>query len=239
VRAGTAPSGGGAVGAERDPQSFDRLAEEYDFAASLERRPDFFVDNLPARRRRALDVGCGTGILALELARHFESVLAVDVSEPMLAIARLRRLAPNVEYRRADAERLEVEGEFDAIVSHTTFHHLTDPRATLARLRRALAPAGRLLLVDNVARRPALPRHVFVIGALLGFPATLRDHGLRAAWRLLRFRLSRPWLEHLLSDRYLSEERFRALFGAELPGARFERMGVFMSLVWEAPAREA
>src|ERR1035437_705743 len=46
-----------------DPRSFDHLAEEYDFAASLERRPDIFLSHLPQRRHRVLDVGCGTGVL--------------------------------------------------------------------------------------------------------------------------------------------------------------------------------
>jgi SAM-dependent methyltransferase len=55
-----------------DPRSFDHLAEEYDFAASLERRPDFFLSHLPQCRRRVLDVGCGIGVLAFELSRHFE-----------------------------------------------------------------------------------------------------------------------------------------------------------------------
>src|SRR6266853_55729 len=110
----------------RDPRSFDHLAEEYDFAASLERRPDFFLSHLPQRHRRVLDVGCGTGILALELSRHFESVVAIDISEPMLAIARRKRAAANIEYRLADANQLVLERKFDAIVSHTTFHHLED-----------------------------------------------------------------------------------------------------------------
>lgn len=71
-----------------NPQSFDHLAEMYDRAVSIERRHDFFLQNLPLRRRRALEIGCGTGLLARELSRHFDSVLAIDISEPMLAIAR-------------------------------------------------------------------------------------------------------------------------------------------------------
>jgi SAM-dependent methyltransferase len=187
------------VRSDFDPQSFDHLAEEYDFAASLERSSDFFLVNLPELRRRALDVGCGTGILARELAGHFDSVLAVDVSEPMLALARRARPAENLEYRWADANALDVEGSFDAIVSHTTFHHLRDISGTLASL------ADRL-------------------------------HGSRAAWRLLRFRFSPGWLDHLTSDRYLSEEGFRGVYGSALPGARFTRLEHFMGVVWQREA---
>jgi len=72
-----------------DPQSFDSFAERYDAAAELERSHDFFLSNLPNRRGRGLGGrGAGPGLLAGELARHFTTVVAVDVSEPMLAIAK-------------------------------------------------------------------------------------------------------------------------------------------------------
>src|ERR1700733_920059 len=66
-----------------DSRSFDHLADEYDFVASLEQNPAFFLKHLPERHRRVLDVGCGTGILAHELSRHFTSVVGIDISEPM------------------------------------------------------------------------------------------------------------------------------------------------------------
>src|ERR1700759_426421 len=105
-----------------NPSSFDHMAELYDAATSIERKHEFFLENLPRRRGRVLDIGCGTGLLAWELSKHFESVLAIDISEPMLAIARAKRSAPNIEYRLADASAAVIEGTFDAIVSHTTFH---------------------------------------------------------------------------------------------------------------------
>jgi ubiquinone/menaquinone biosynthesis C-methylase UbiE len=221
-----------------DPRSFDHLAEEYDFAASLERRPDFFLSQLPANRRRVLDVGCGTGILAIELSRHFESVVAIDISEPMLAIARGKRAAANIEYRLADANQLVLEQGFDAIVSHTTFHHLDDVSQTLDVLKAALAPGGHLILVDNVSRWPPgiLRRaYPFVIKSCLKLlPNTFR-YGLGPAWRLLRFYTSSPWLAQVTTDRYLSAEGFRKVYGELLPGAEFTRLPCFMGVVWRAP----
>lgn len=220
-----------------DPRSFDHLVDEFDFAASLKRRPDFFLKHLPKRRRRALDVGCGTGTLAHELARHFDSVLAIDISEPMLAFARKKRSAPNLEYRRADANALELEGEFDAIVSHTTFHHLEDVGKTLATLRAALAPEGRIVIIDMVSEREASSRYVYASHAFVVFIPNIFYHGLRAAVRLFRFQTSRAWLDHLTTDCFLTEAGFREVYGQVLPGASFTRFKYFVGVVWQAPAK--
>ena len=221
----------------RDPRSFDHLAEEYDFAASLERRPDFFLSHLPQRRRRVLDVGCGTGILAEELARHFQAVVGIDISEPMLAIACRKRAAANIEYRRADVNQLVLEEKFDAIVSHTTFHHLEDVPRTLSVLKTALEPDGRLILVDNVVRWPFLVRHTSLRNALscLKFPSDALRYGLHPARRLFQFRVSRSWLAHVMADQKLSADDFREVYGQLLPGASFTRLKYFMGVVWQAP----
>ena len=137
-----------------------------------------------------------------------------------------------VELRTDD---LRVEGPFDLIATHTTFHHLRDVPATLRRLKTLLRPGGRLLIVDNCSERPAVPRWVYQVGAFVDGPNDWRRHGAAAAARLFRFRLSRAWLDHLASDRYLSEAGFHEAYGPELPGADFSRR-FFMRIAWTAPA---
>ncbi len=224
--------------AERAPQSFDAFAERYAYMAALERDHGFFLRKLPTQRRRALEIGCGAGGLARELAHHFDEVMAIDLSEPMLALARSDSAESNLTSLRMDANSLSLTGRFDFIASHTTFHHLTDVPKTLRTLRGLTAPGGRVAIVDAVSERPAIPKWQFAAGALLAPPRDCFRHGPIAALRLLRFRLSRPWLAHLASDRYLSPARFRELFGAELPGARFETLGPFLGALWDAPANE-
>jgi SAM-dependent methyltransferase len=221
-----------------NPQSFDHFAERYDAATAIERRHDFFLENLPERRGRVLEIGCGTGLLAQELARHFESVLAVDISAPMLAIARARRAAPNIEYRLADAASASIEGPFDAIVSHTTLHHIADAAGTITRLKPLVAPRGRFLIVDVVDRWPWLDRSRagLLAGACVAAGLDVTRHGLASAVTLFRFRISRPWLDHLMSDRYLSKEAFRQCYGDLLPGAKITCNRYFGKVVWEAAA---
>lgn len=222
--------------AKKDPRSFDTFAERYAYMAALEHDPAFFLRNLPAQRRRALEIGCGAGTLARALARRFDEVIAIDVSEPMLALARCDSAETNLVFLCMDASSLVLSGPFDLIASHTTFHHLTDVPKTLRTLRGLAAPGGRIAIVDAVSERPAIPKWHFAVGALLAPPRDCLRHGPIAALRLLRFRLSRPWLAHLASDRYLSATRFRELFGAALPGARFEPVGPFLGMLWDAPA---
>ena len=220
-----------------NPRSFDHLAEEYDFVATRERSPAFFLENIPPQRRRVLDVGCGTGLLAYDLSRHFASIVAIDISEPMLAIARAKRSASNIQYRLADANHLTLNQRFDAIVSHTAFHHLEDVSETLRVLKASLEPRGRLILVDNVRRWPVIPRNAcaFIAKACLKFPPDLFHHGHCSAWRIFQFRTSRHWLDHVMSDHILSSARFREIYAAALPGATFTPMKYFMGVMWQAP----
>ena len=202
-------------------QSFDGFAAQYDEAASLERKHDFFVDNLPHRRESVLDVGCGTGLLSHELSRHFRAVVALDISEPMLAVARKKRSASNIDYRLCDVNRFSSEVRFDAIVSHTAFHHLPEIPATLSKLKGFLAPHGRLIAVDCIARFPAIiPRWspFYRIYAALHFLPDRVYRGAGAARTLWRFRTCRAWIAHLKSDQYFSPSRFRKVYAACLPG---------------------
>jgi ubiquinone/menaquinone biosynthesis C-methylase UbiE/DNA-binding transcriptional ArsR family regulator len=96
------------------------------------------------------DLGCGTGRLTEALAPFVGSVVAIDESRGMLAMAR-RRLGstPNVEFRSGDVMSLPVEnGELNAAVLGLVLNYATDPVALLIEVRRSLARGGRILIID-------------------------------------------------------------------------------------------
>ncbi|HEX2253848.1 MAG TPA: metalloregulator ArsR/SmtB family transcription factor [Thermoanaerobaculia bacterium] len=105
------------------------------------------------------DLGCGTGRSAEALAPFVARVVAVDESPEMLAAAELRLAGGsgraglrNVVLRRGTLEALPVaDGELDAAVLGLVLHHLAEPAAVLVEAARALAPGGRLLVVDMLA----------------------------------------------------------------------------------------
>jgi ubiquinone/menaquinone biosynthesis C-methylase UbiE len=107
------------------------------------------LDLLPGER--VIDIGCGPGYLAAEIAEAVGPdglVLGVDPSPHMLAIA-ARRGAP-VVLREGNALALPAEdGSFDAAVSTQVYEYVPDIGAALAEVRRVLRPDGRLLVLDT------------------------------------------------------------------------------------------
>ena len=129
---------------------------------------------------RVLDLGCGTGTLALrvKLACPGAEVVGLDADDRMLGTARRKagRAGAAVEFVRGHAQRLPFpDGAFDRVVSSLFFHHLP-PEAKAAALReahRVLAPGGELHFADW--GRPAGPLMWFLflgIRLLDGFPNT-------------------------------------------------------------------
>jgi SAM-dependent methyltransferase len=119
----------------------------------------WILRNLPARRRAAVDVGCGMGVLAGKLAPHFTRVTGIDADEAMTAAASARLARdPAVTIRRCGFEEFASAagyGEADLITMVAVLHHL-DLDTTLARIPGLLAPGGRLLVV-GLARVSSLP----------------------------------------------------------------------------------
>jgi SAM-dependent methyltransferase len=94
----------------------------------------------------ALDVGCGFGETTVELARRCGTAVGVDVSEPMLAIARSEAPA-GVTYLCADAQAHAFEERFDLVFSRFGVMFFEDPAAAFANLRRSMRPGARLAAV--------------------------------------------------------------------------------------------
>lgn len=108
---------------------------------------------------RVLDLGCGTGVLAVLLAKEGCRVTGIDISPPMLdqagRRARAEGLEEQVTLRELGAVDLDAafpDASFDAVVSTLVFSELSDDEIayTLAECHRILQPRGRLLIADEV-----------------------------------------------------------------------------------------
>lgn len=150
---------------------FDRFAPEYDdWAGGLHGRVAGRLLEVakPRRNQSVLDVGTGTGLVALGAARLVGkrgTVVGVDVSERMLAEAR-RRAAANIRFVAMDAERLVFkDASFDLVFYGDVLAYLEDPTASLEEARRALRPGGRVAVAER--RRSLETEAQAVFGRLL------------------------------------------------------------------------
>ena len=119
---------------------------------------------------RVLDVGCGTGKLALLCARRGAQVIGIDASEPMLEVARNQAaaegLAERAEFLWLDASELTERfpsGSFDVIICSLVLSELSEraQRRLLAACQTLLAEGGRLIIVEEVQPEGRLARWVY------------------------------------------------------------------------------
>lgn len=122
--------------------------------------------------KRALDVGCGAGLLCEPLARLGAEVTGVDAASENIAVAKAHAEGSElaIDYRCGDVATLGLSS-FDLVCAMEVIEHVADKRAFLAALAAALAPGGlmvlstpnrtpqsRLLLVEGAERLGMIPR---------------------------------------------------------------------------------
>ncbi len=166
-------------------QGEQRAAKVNDLFAAIARRYDLLNDlqsfglhrcwkhhvvQLAAVRpgHRALDVCCGTGDLALALARCGAEVTGLDFSQAMLAIAETRRLkylqsaTTNPTFIQGDAQQLPFpDHSFDAVTVGYGLRNLASWETGLREMLRVARPGARLVVLDFGKPRNALWRAIY------------------------------------------------------------------------------
>ena len=92
----------------------------------------------PLDGKRALDVGCGAGLLCEPMARLGANVTGIDASPEVIAVARdhAAAMALDIDYRAGDVQ--ELEGQFDLVTSLEVIEHVAHPAAFLKALAKVL-----------------------------------------------------------------------------------------------------
>jgi SAM-dependent methyltransferase len=224
-------------------RTFDQLAVTFDRFAELAGGPlnTYLESVFPDHGERAVDLGCGTGRHAALFASRYHEVLAVDISLPMLELAQARRPLANISYQHRDLCTVHpaTDGTFELVLSAYALHHVADLDQTLRGIRELAAPSGRVVLIDNVADQPAVPRRWFVTEAIRTLTVDLlrRRRPPAEAFELYRLNTDPAWLDHLTTDRFLSPEQFTHCYASVFPGARFADLYRARAMCWDAPAR--
>ena len=223
---------------ETTQNDFDRLAhfdtDEWDHNGAYH---DFLLRQAPTSCALALEVGCGTGALARQVARQARHVLALDLSPAMIGLARERSAAvTNIDFQVANVMTYPLPAAgLDFVISVATFHHLPLAPA-LTRLRDALRPGGVLAILDLFTGRRWNDIFLSVPAILLSVAFRLSKNGRLRASPAAR----QAWAEHGQHDVYLPLDEVRRIASEVLPGARVRRHLFWRySLVWRKPTSPA
>jgi SAM-dependent methyltransferase len=184
------------------------------------------LDSVPAGCALALDVGCGEGLLARELAGLCEEVIAIDADGETLARARARGGAESrVRFIQGDVMNYALpdipDAGFDLITAVASLHHLPLQPALL-RFRELLTPGG-VLAVIGLYRLHGIEDYAWAAAA---FPVS----------RVLRLLRRRSGQRFPIREPKETLREIRAACDAILPGGLFRRHLLFRySFVWRKP----
>jgi SAM-dependent methyltransferase len=175
---------------------------------------------VPESCEEALEIGCGTGAFARELARRCRRVVALDLSTEMIRVARSRSTQfDNLEFELADVMRWEFPlSHFDFICSIATLHHL-EQRELFVKMRDALKPGGVLVVLDLVESNGLVERMLDVIALGVSGGLRLMHNGRLKPPPEVR----KAWEQHGKHDHYLTITQMRALADEILPGSSVNR----------------
>ena len=111
--------------------------------------------NLPKRKLRVMDAGCGSGSLAIDVKKESQniSLYAIDADPNILAIAENKAKEENlpINFKKAFLQKLPFpDNSFDVVYSSLVFHHLSNDikKEAMKEIHRVLKKSGRFLLVD-------------------------------------------------------------------------------------------
>jgi 2-polyprenyl-6-hydroxyphenyl methylase / 3-demethylubiquinone-9 3-methyltransferase len=157
------PKGSSAMLHRLNPARLGYLRRQLDEAWDLDR-----TARHPLAGRRALDVGCGAGLLSEPLARLGATVTGIDAAEENIAVAKVHAAGQGLAIDYVAGEAAQLAGErFDLVVSMEVVEHVADPAGFIATLAELLADDG-VIILSTPNRTPLSKLALITVGENFG-----------------------------------------------------------------------
>jgi 2-polyprenyl-3-methyl-5-hydroxy-6-metoxy-1,4-benzoquinol methylase len=146
---------------------------------------EFLFKNLGDLNNRYIcDLGCGEGELSVIMAKFGAKILAIDISPELIEIAKIRAdldgVSSNIEFIIGDAENLNLNRNFDIVLSYGALHHMNIDKV-VPKIYESLNKTGQFALVEPINMAPCYQKKVFFLAIKKTFtspgekPLTSRD----------------------------------------------------------------
>ena len=133
---------------EKLKRRFSRNARQYDKYAKVQKKMgDVLIEKIKSTKtqyKNILEIGCGTGYVTEILLEHFENsnITAIDIAPGMIDHVKSKISDKRVNFICADIEEMDLDTNYDVIVSNATFQWFNKLEGTLKKLVDALSPKG-------------------------------------------------------------------------------------------------
>lgn len=151
---------------KRSPLTHSRVFSDEDYAEAYAHQHEGMAEKFGQeyakklssrgfRQGRIIDVGCGSGVTNLVLAKSFmtSEIIGIDLSEPLFRLARKEAehttFGDRVRFEKADVQEIPYEdNSFDVVINTNMVHLVENPIRMLNEIERILAPGGHLFMAD-------------------------------------------------------------------------------------------
>ena len=139
-------------------QYYSRRAPVYDALYENPERQSDLIQTAEALKslvsgRKVLEIACGTGYWTQQMAKTASYVLATDINESMLALAKGKEYPEGkVSFQVADMSKMEVNEDFDVLFGGFIWSHISrkELRTWLGQLHRLVKPGAQMIFTDNI-----------------------------------------------------------------------------------------